>query len=172
MDGDGIHDDQPSPSGAAAEELDAPSTSQQQHDQGAGGAYGGSMFQEDDFLEDMAPASDFQQLKKASLGGGSAVLLCSRSVAAALAAQKLMPFASANAGCTQRSPTHMHAPTQNKQALFNERLAPEILAYQGELVDRVRERIEQQVRRLLGCMVACGRMQWEVVSSSIGGALL
>lgn len=31
------------------------------------------------------------------------------------------------------------------QALFNERLAPEVMAYEGELVERVRERIEQQV---------------------------
>jgi hypothetical protein len=34
---------------------------------------------------------------------------------------------------------------QLKKALMNERLAPEILAYQGELVKRVRDRIEQQV---------------------------
>ncbi|GBF95329.1 DNA replication complex GINS [Raphidocelis subcapitata] len=37
---------------------------------------------------------------------------------------------------------------QLKKALLNERLAPEILAYQGDLVDRVRERIEQQEREI------------------------
>ena len=36
-------------------------------------------------------------------------------------------------------------PAAGAQALFNERLAPEILAYEGDLVARVRERIEQQV---------------------------
>lgn len=123
---------------------DAPSTSQQVHDQDADG-YGGGGGGGDYYDDDAPPASDFQLLKKvrvrAQARGGAAGP--NRPALCGINSMQQPPPPPSNATTTKQN-AYIHTHIHTKQALLNERLAPEILHYQGDLVERTRARLEAQ----------------------------